>query len=134
MNAVEYTDYLVHHGIKGQKWGVRRFQNEDGSLTPEGKERYGVLQIKVDPDTWDIHLSNADRRNTPNLYRFRDEKLKEESKMIRLASQRYGRDSREYKAVCRMFTYHLIQEVNSNPERYMTYNGYAKYVKDQKNN
>lgn len=32
--------YLVHHGIQGQKWGVRRFQNEDGSLTPEGRERY----------------------------------------------------------------------------------------------
>lgn len=29
--------YLVHHGIKGQKWGVRRFQNEDGSLTRLGK-------------------------------------------------------------------------------------------------
>ena len=37
------NDYLelYHHGIKGQKWGVRRFQNEDGSLTPAGKERYG---------------------------------------------------------------------------------------------
>ena len=33
-------DVLYHHGIKGQKWGVRRFQNEDGSLTPAGKERY----------------------------------------------------------------------------------------------
>lgn len=31
---------LHHHGIKGQKWGVRRFQNEDGSLTPAGKKRY----------------------------------------------------------------------------------------------
>ena len=31
---------LYHHGIKGMKWGVRRFQNEDGSLTPAGKERY----------------------------------------------------------------------------------------------
>ena len=31
---------LYHHGIKGQKWGRRRFQNEDGSLTPAGKERY----------------------------------------------------------------------------------------------
>lgn len=31
---------LMHHGIKGQKKGVRRFQNEDGTLTPAGKERY----------------------------------------------------------------------------------------------
>ena len=32
--------YLVHHGIKGQKWGVRRFRNEDGTLTDAGKQRY----------------------------------------------------------------------------------------------
>ena len=32
---------LYHHGIKGQKWGVRRFQNKDGSLTPAGEKRYG---------------------------------------------------------------------------------------------
>lgn len=35
-----FTDYLCHHGIKGQKWGVRRFQNPDGSLTNEGRKRY----------------------------------------------------------------------------------------------
>ena len=33
------TDVLMHHGIKGQKWGVRRFQNPDGTYTPEGKVR-----------------------------------------------------------------------------------------------
>lgn len=31
--------YLVHHGILGQKWGVRRYQNPDGTLTAEGKRR-----------------------------------------------------------------------------------------------
>ena len=34
-----YTDELYHHGIKGQKWGVRRYQNEDGTYTSLGKER-----------------------------------------------------------------------------------------------
>lgn len=41
----EYNPYsleLYHHGIQGQKWGVRRYQYEDGSLTPEGKKRYYV--------------------------------------------------------------------------------------------
>lgn len=37
----ELLDFLEHHGILGQKWGVRRFQNEDGSLTAAGRERYG---------------------------------------------------------------------------------------------
>ena len=33
-------DYLAHHGVKGQKWGERHYQNEDGSLTAEGYEHY----------------------------------------------------------------------------------------------
>ena len=32
--------YLMHHGILGMRWGIRRYQNEDGSLTPEGEKRY----------------------------------------------------------------------------------------------
>ena len=32
--------YLAHYGVKGQKWGVRRYQNKDGSLTPAGKKLY----------------------------------------------------------------------------------------------
>lgn len=38
--------YLKHYGIKGQKWGIRRFENTDGSLTAEGKERYGKKRAK----------------------------------------------------------------------------------------
>lgn len=37
----EENQHLIHYGIKGQKHGVRRYQNEDGSLTPEGIARYG---------------------------------------------------------------------------------------------
>lgn len=35
---------LYHHGIKGQRWGVRRYQNPDGSLTPAGVRRYGTVE------------------------------------------------------------------------------------------
>ena len=34
-----HSDELCHHGVKGQKWGVRRYQNADGSLTAAGKRR-----------------------------------------------------------------------------------------------
>lgn len=55
-NTFDYFDgdiYLEHHGILGQKWGVRRYQNKDGTLTDEGKKRYrqinnsSVTQTKI---------------------------------------------------------------------------------------
>ena len=39
--------YLAHHGIKGMKWGVRRFQNSDGTLTAAGKKRYDIDEHRV---------------------------------------------------------------------------------------
>ena len=39
-------DYIAHHGIKGQKWGVRRFQNKDGTHTAAGRKRYGPNKVE----------------------------------------------------------------------------------------
>lgn len=36
----ENSNELYHHGVKGQKWGIRRYQNADGSLTAEGIKKY----------------------------------------------------------------------------------------------
>lgn len=44
-------EYLVHHGIKGQEWGVRRYQNKDGSLTEEGRRRYGYNKSGISENT-----------------------------------------------------------------------------------
>lgn len=39
-------DTIYHHGVKGQKWGVRRYQNADGTWTPEGKQKYKAERKK----------------------------------------------------------------------------------------
>lgn len=41
-------EILMHHGVKGQRWGVRRYQNDDGSLTAMGKRKAEKAEIRTD--------------------------------------------------------------------------------------
>ena len=52
---------LSHHGIKGMRWGVRRYQNEDGTLTNAGKKRYGDLGVADRNDLATYGVKGYDR-------------------------------------------------------------------------
>lgn len=63
--ALEEQDYLMHHGILGQKWGVRRYQNSDGSLTEEGQKRY-LKNVKKSNSPLRAQLGTAKKYSDEN--------------------------------------------------------------------
>ena len=96
---------LYHHGIKGMKWGIRRFQNEDGSLTAAGKKRYDDDQTGSDKRA----SSNSDSK-TPRkgLIQKRKDKLTE-----RYISKGYGPEAAKTMAEQRMRTEAVLAVVGT---------------------
>lgn len=83
-----YTTELYHHGILGQKWGVRRYQNEDGSLTDDGRRRYNQNNYKEFK-----RESKRGRNETVATKRFFNENPDLIDKMSKIAdkqAKRYG--------------------------------------------
>ena len=77
---IPHSDYLEHHGIKGQKWGLRRYQNSDGSLTDAGKKRYNKQlakafnkhESKIWKESGVVGLAAARKVNNPNTTHVRE--------------------------------------------------------------
>ena len=63
------NDELYHHGVKGMKWGVRRYQNKDGSLTTAGKKKEYKKSLKSDKKIRrDLELKTYDSARFANAY------------------------------------------------------------------
>lgn len=84
-------DQLEHWGIKGMKWGIRRYQTKDGSLTPEGRKRYNndVAKLKAKNAKLDSKLKAKAARDKAKA---RVEKLLAENKAKKAALKGDGDD------------------------------------------
>ena len=100
-----FDDELYHWGIKGQRWGERRFQNEDGSWTPEGRERYGKgdgerVKIERAKATYNTQKYKADLKSKAqkekDVRAAKEERnrIKENSKTMLLARKKQGKFDR----------------------------------------
>lgn len=89
------VSYLMHHGIEGQKWGVRRWQNKDGSLTPEGKIHYGIGSLDTNSKFTGSYKEGkkAFRAEKSKLYKkLGDTNYADETKVGLEASLKYEQD------------------------------------------
>ena len=62
MSDFNEHSFLAHHGILGMKWGIRRYQNKDGSLTSEGRVRYGIGKRALSMNINKNNIKNDKRR------------------------------------------------------------------------
>lgn len=87
---IEEKNELYHHGVLGMKWGVRRYQNKDGSLTAAGKKRVDKMkteytqltgkQLRRSPAKKNVETKNESTKKNKNFREMTDDELREKAK------------------------------------------------------
>lgn len=93
-----FEEFLMHHGILGMKWGVRRYQNEDGTLTAAGKRHKAKLDersMKKDVKWAKRHeksiMKQANKRTKSDIRKYEKTELRDLAKQMKS-----GKDSKTY--------------------------------------
>lgn len=133
-NTIYEGGALMHHGIIGQKWGVRRFQNPDGSLTQEGIERYynpdGTLNRKGRKElSKNKEWQNYQRQRIQNMYN--DDVVYDKKKQSEMMNT--AKTTRNYDVTFLKNTQDMDMDDNTRNQEYAKYlKNPMKYVGDRK--
>lgn len=94
--ANENSSYIKHYGVLGMKWGVRRYRNKDGSLTPAGKKHYGNMSNdKLQKSLYkQVKKARADQSNWSNKWNVNNTI----GKNSKAAQDRYREDLQKYRS------------------------------------
>ena len=102
---------LYHWGIKGMRWGIRRYQNKDGSLTDLGKKRL---------KTEDYHEDYNKAHSSKNVKLMSDKELRERINRLQMENQYLQLTKRNVSFVKRILTDASKQILSKYVSRYMT--------------
>ena len=101
MEEVCLNNELYHHGIKNMKWGIRRFQNKDGSLTPAGKKRYDKEVAKLKAEKKKLRNEISVQKKADKLKQLEKERdvLKAQSKNLKKNSKTKTQEDKQAETI-----------------------------------
>ena len=101
MEEVCLNNELYHHGIKNMKWGIRRFQNKDGSLTPAGKKRYDKEVAKLKAEKKKVRNDISVQKKADKLKQLEKERdaLKVQSKKLKKNSKTTTQEDKQAETI-----------------------------------